>query len=165
MKPKKCSFRSCKNETKTKYCSEECRVFATYKTIPKLKKYIWKLYSEYIRRNYADDAGYVQCYTCPKRELWNSGKIHAGHFMHGDNPGTWTNDKNVKPQCGFVCNISKSGNREVYALRLELEYGFGIIQELDKAFWNPPTTWSIVPLRQEYRRVANLLSCLIQPSS
>ena len=156
MKPNICQLFSCKNIVKArKFCSDECKTFDRLKTVSKLKKAVWVIYSSKVRQNHADKNGYVQCYTCPKKEMWNSGKIQAGHFKHGDNPGTWTNDKNVKPQC-VTCNLFLSGNLSVYAVRLEEEYGHGILQEIDKAYHHPPQTWTMLTLRVEYRRVKAL---------
>ena len=156
---KTCSYYHCKKECKTKYCSEECRVFGTYKTVSRLKNYIWEMYSIVIRKENADSDGMVRCYTCGELLKWNGGQLHAGHYKHGDNCGTWTNKKNVKPQCSG-CNTYRNGNRDVYAVKLEAEYGFGILQELDKAYHHPPTTWEILPLREEYRRVKKLHATL-----
>lgn len=157
---KVCNYYHCKTETKRKYCSEECRVFGTYKLVPKLKKYIWKLYSQYIKLRDADKDGYGTCITCGIRKPASDGDMHAGHWLHGDNPGTWVNDKNVHLQCGFNCNISKGGARDIYALKLEEKYGHGILQELEKAYHHSPTTWTMEALRKEYVSVKAKLSRL-----
>jgi hypothetical protein len=155
-----CSYYHCKNEAKNKYCSEECRVFGTYKTVSSFKKYVWKLYSKYIKLRDSDKYGYGTCITCGKRDLASASDMHAGHWLHGDNPGTWINDKNVHLQCGFKCNINNGGQRDIYALELERRYGFGILQELDKAYHHPPTTWSMTPLREAYKELKKKLDTL-----
>lgn len=82
-------------------------------------------------------------------------EAHAGHWLHGDNPGTWTHQKNVHLQCSG-CNTYRDGARDWYAIELVRRYGHEILQELERAYHHPPTTWSMLPLREEYRRVAKL---------
>lgn len=156
-KPKVCQLFSCKNIVKErKFCSDECKTFARLKTVSQLKKATWKLFSQYIKRRDADERGYGKCITCGRIELASHHDMHAGHWIHGDNPGTWTNDKNVHLQCGFKCNVSNGGQKDIYALWLEERYGFGILQELNKAYHHLPQTWSMPALREEYRRVKAL---------
>lgn len=76
--------------------------------------------------------------------------MHAGHWLHGDNPGTWINDKNVHLQCSG-CNTYRDGARDIYALRLEEIYGHGILQELEKLHNHPPQTWDMGRLREAYK--------------
>ena len=102
------------------------------------KKRAWKAFSEYIR------ARDKHCITC-------SGQAdQAGHFLHngdkGSNPNLggnelWYDPRNVHGQ-ESSCNLYKSGNGSVYAVRLVEKYGDGIIQELYKLF-NTPKKWTL----------------------
>jgi hypothetical protein len=91
------------------------------KSIKKLKKKLWDLQSEYIRRTEK------KCFTCGKKKNWK--ELQAGHFIHKDCLDF--ERKNIHAQC-VGCNHFRSGNRIIYAEKLEELYGFGIIQELRK---------------------------------
>lgn len=153
-----CAIIGCKNDVqgKAKYCSQFCVTRSKLKTVVQWKKATWKLYSQYIKQRDADQYGYVRCVTCQKKDIWNSHQVHAGHFLHGDNPGTWVNDKNVHAQCAG-CNVHKGGARDWYALELERRYGHGILQELDKAYNTPPLTWGMLTIRDMYQEVKKKL--------
>jgi len=63
---------------------------------------------------------YIVCYTCGKGDLWNSSKMHCGHFIGRKFYGTrWSRD-NTRIQC-WNCNCNNEGNKPVYALRLLAE--------------------------------------------
>jgi len=91
---------------------------------PNLKKKLWKIFSEYIRRR--DDG---KCYTCSTKKDWK--EMDAGHFIPagGSNPELYFNEKNVHCQC-TSCNRFKHGNLSVYAYNLTLQYGDKILDEL-----------------------------------
>jgi hypothetical protein len=97
------------------------------KTAPsttKLRKTLWSAYfSPYIRLK----EGY-RCYTCGK-QLQKKGS-YAGHFVHRDCLDF--DERNIHTQC-YYCNVYQHGNRNKYAEKLEQQYGFGIIQELNKS--------------------------------
>jgi hypothetical protein len=94
----------------------------------KLKKDVWKIFSIWVRKGNADWRGYVQCFTCPAILMWNSGEIHAGHFIHDKQD---FNEMNVHPQCQ-QCNYWKKGNTRIYALRMVEKYGLEKVKELEK---------------------------------
>lgn len=96
--------------------------------LPKLKKKAWKIFSIWIRKSNADYRGYVQCFTCPAVLVWNSGEIHAGHFIHDKQD---FNEKNIHPQCQ-QCNYWKKGNIRVYAIRMVEKYGLEEVRELER---------------------------------
>lgn len=110
------------------------------------------MYSEYIRRRDSDSFGMVKCVTCPRREHWK--EFHAGHYEHGEDPGTKFHDKNVHAQCP-QCNLYQSGKRNEYAIFLEGKYGFGILQEIQKA--KTYGTWTLPMLRETYKEVKEKL--------
>jgi hypothetical protein len=98
------------------------------KSLKSLKKDAWKQFSIWIRQSNADWKGYVQCFTCSFSYVWNSGEIHAGHFIH---------DKldfdpiNIHPQCE-QCNYWKKGNTRVYAIKMVEKYGLEAVQDLER---------------------------------
>jgi hypothetical protein len=90
-------------------------------SIRELKKKLWTIFSKYIRKR----DGYV-CYTC------NNPGNNAGHYVPQSKGNALRYDeRNVHCQCSG-CNMYKRGNLAPYALRLEKEYGPGILQEFDK---------------------------------
>lgn len=154
-----CAIVGCTNKVsgKKKYCSDFCRTRARLKTPKQWKDAIWKMYSQYIKKRDRDRHGYVRCFTCDSKTIWNSASAHAGHFIHGYNPGTWINDRNVHVQC-IGCNKFKNGARDQYAIRLVRKYGSDILEELDKAYNHPPLTWSVSALRDAYQEVQKKLA-------
>lgn len=82
------------------------------KTNAQLKKQLWKVFSEYIRRR---DRGI--CFTCG-RFSQGSG-YHAGHFVPKSIGGLslYFNEENVNGQC-FNCNINLGGNQYIYSRKL-----------------------------------------------
>ena len=84
--------------------------------------------------------------------MWNDGDMQTGHYEHGDYPGTWLNEKNLHTQCS-QCNTYMGGNRNVYAIRLEARYGYGILQELARRL--PPLTWTRSMLVEIYTKTYN----------
>ena len=86
-----------------------------------LKKKTWKVFSQYIRLKYADEDGYVTCYTCGKRLFWK--KAQAGHAIGGRTNSVLFDEELVRPQCKR-CNIFLGGNYQVFITKLIKENGF-----------------------------------------
>lgn len=93
------------------------------KTVGQLKKKLDAVFSIYIRNR---DKG--ECFTCFKQS--EPKHCHAGHYVSRVYNSTRYDERNVHAQCPG-CNIFKSGAMDVYALRLEITYGMGILQELN----------------------------------
>lgn len=98
-------------------------------TVSSLKKKLWKLFSEYIRRLYADWRGYVACVTCGSVKHYK--EQQAGHFIPGRHNMVLFDERNVHPQC-YRCNIALSGNPRKYDKYMRLTYGPEIIEQLEK---------------------------------
>ena len=103
-------------------------------TTAKLKAKLDKLVSEYVRRSNADHKGMVKCFTCGSEVHWKS--IHNGHFMSRIHISTrfdydTTKPSNCNPQC-FRCNINLSGQQWTYARKLDLKFGEGTAEEIEK---------------------------------
>ena len=64
-----------------------------------------KVFSEYIRRRYGDNA---TCITCGKQDHWK--KLQAGHFMSRKHYATRWDEENVEVQC-MACNVFRAGEQ------------------------------------------------------
>ena len=92
-----------------------------------LRKKVWPVFSKWIRArdNY-------RCYTCGKQMEKGDPGCHAGHYVPQSKGNRLRFDeRNVHAQC-VSCNSFKRGNLSEYALRLERDYGSGILQEFDR---------------------------------
>ena len=98
--------------------------------LPKLKKKLWKLFSELVRRKSANEYGMVRCVTCGSEKDWR--EVHAGHYIPASVCGLnlYFNPLNVHPQC-VGCNLYRRGNLSQYALFLRNEYHDGILETLE----------------------------------
>ena len=98
-----------------------------------LKKVLWKLFSEYVRRRNAtgkQKKGYVACVSCGEVKLWS--QLQAGHYVRASaGMNTYFDEQNVHPQC-CRCNIFLDGNLAPYALFMLKTYGNGILAALDE---------------------------------
>jgi len=101
------------------------------KTHAQLKKDLDKVFSQYIRWYYADDNGFVECYTCGVSK--HVKQMQNGHFQSRKHTSTrWLHNSsiaNCKPQCQ-KCNIWSEGEKWQYGKKLEAEYGVEAVEEL-----------------------------------
>lgn len=93
------------------------------KSYRKTKDKLDKVFSEFIRRR---DKG--KCFTCGAKKEWKD--TDAGHYIKRQHLATRWSEVNVNCQC-MGCNRFRDGNKEVYAIRLERKYGYGILQKLE----------------------------------
>lgn len=93
-----------------------------------LKKKLWKLTSEYVRRRDADENGYVSCVTCGTTKHWK--EMQAGHFIPQaqGNAVKW-DLRNIAPQ-DYRCNINLGGNGAEYYPYMIERYGQEVVDEL-----------------------------------
>ena len=89
-------------------------------TVAKLKKTAWKLLSEVVRREAADQYGLVDCYTCGPRHHWK--QIQAGHAISGRTGAVLFDEEIIRPQC-YACNVPMRGNYQVFVAKLIKENG------------------------------------------
>lgn len=95
--------------------------------LPTLKRKLWKIFSEYIRRRDSQE-GYVKCFTCNRTGHWKD--FQAGHYTPQSIALSLVFDEtNVQVQCAG-CNLYKRGNQTVYAVELRKKYGENILEEL-----------------------------------
>jgi hypothetical protein len=87
-----------------------------------LKKEVWDLFSEWVRRSEANDQGFVQCVTCGKWLPWADGD--AGHYIHGT---LFLIPELCHFQCK-ICNGLKHGNLNAYKAWMIKKYGLAKVQ-------------------------------------
>lgn len=95
---------------------------------PTLRKKLDKIFSLFIRQRNASIGGEVQCYTCSKRAHWK--QMQCGHFVPRQYLAVRYDEMNCQVQC-YACNILYNGQPSVFALRLEKDYGIGIVAKLE----------------------------------
>ena len=96
-------------------------------TRSKLVKKLDAVFSEYIRRRYADENGLAQCVTCHKKDHWK--KLQAGHFISRKHYSTRWDEINVQVQCSG-CNVFRYGEQYLFSLWLESNIGEGTAELL-----------------------------------
>lgn len=99
---------------------------------PKRKTLIKKLdkvFSEYIRRKYADKNGIVSCYTCGKKKYWKGEGMQNGHFISRRSRILRWDERNCRSQC-YSCNVMRYGESYIFGVKLNEEYGYNIADEL-----------------------------------
>ncbi len=116
--------------------------------ISKLKRKLWVVFSEYIRKR---DKGV--CFTCG-RYAEGSG-YHAGHFIPKSVGGIilYFHRENTHGQC-YNCNINLGGNQWEYGKRL----GEETVTRLYALKNGPPQKWDVARYEQEICEYRRLLS-------
>ncbi len=89
----------------------------------KLKKKFDAIFSQFIRRKYADENGMVKCYTCTTIKHWK--EIQNGHWIPRNNLATRFSEDNCRPQC-VGCNMFQKGMPDVFAVNL-IKEGIDIV--------------------------------------
>lgn len=92
-----------------------------------LKKKSWVLFSEWVRRRFADSVGIVSCITCGAKIHWK--QANASHFIHGHGKPTFLDERNVHASC-VRCNLYLSGNLVEYAAFMQKTYGWDTVDAL-----------------------------------
>lgn len=85
-----------------------------------LKKKVWKLCSEFVRRKHADEGGTVSCFTCGQLMYWK--EAQAGHAIGGRTNAVLFDIEIIRPQC-VRCNVMLRGNYPVFTTRLIRQKG------------------------------------------
>ena len=90
-----------------------------------------KAFNKLVRIANADNEGYCQCVTCPARHKWDSGLIHAGHFIPAGRAANLRFDeRNAHIQC-VQCNHYLSGNMAVYREYMIQQMGEDSVEQLE----------------------------------
>ena len=84
-------------------------------TRSKLIKKLDVVFSQYIGRKNADHRGFVECFTCGKKDHWK--KLQCGHFMSRKHYATRWDENNVRVQCSG-CNVFQYGRQYEYGRKL-----------------------------------------------
>ncbi len=87
-------------------------------TVSKLKKEADRLFSIYTRLLYADDSGYVACYTCGAVKHYK--EMQCGHFVPRQHLILRYDTRNCRVQCAG-CNIWGKGRVADFGAKLEGE--------------------------------------------
>lgn len=111
-----------------------------------LKKEVWALFSELVRRSEADPFDYCKCVTCGKIDHYT--RMQAGHFIHGT---SFLIPELVHPQCP-VCNGFKAGMAIEYKEYMLSKYGQNKLDELTFKAKRIPTRLSVFDL-ECYKKV------------
>lgn len=99
--------------------------------LPKLKRKLWKVFSQYIRKR---DKG--RCFTCPKVRL--KGRLyHSGHFLPKKVSGLelYFHEDNVHGQCAG-CNLAWQGHQYLYGKKLGDEKTAELFALIGKGDWS-----------------------------
>lgn len=90
------------------------------KSTSQLKRELWEVFSEYVRRRDAFDGEHAKCCTCSTVKHWKD--LQAGHFVTAKLLPTKYDEKNVHAQCQS-CNMPpNNGKRIEYAEFLRKKY-------------------------------------------
>lgn len=92
--------------------------------VSKLKKKADKVFSRWIRNRDKHI-----CYTCGK--VMQPNESQNGHYISRSYYYLRYDERNCHCQC-VACNVFNNGNIPLYSVKLESQYGFGILQDLEK---------------------------------
>lgn len=84
-------------------------------TRSKLIKKLDVVFSQYIRRKYSDNRGFVQCFTCETKKHWK--EMQCGHFRSRRFYATRWCEDNVRVQCPR-CNVFEYGRAYEFGRKL-----------------------------------------------
>lgn len=109
-------------------------------------KKAWKIFSIRVRKEEADFAGYVKCCSCGEAYIWNSGEIHAGHWVHDKLD---FDKRNVHPQC-YKCNLKWNWKKATtgYAIYMAKRYGYEEMERIKADAVKKGNNYSIEELNQ-----------------
>lgn len=103
------------------------------KSLPKLKKELWKWFSLYVKLKYSLDGENCRCYTCGKPLKIGTSNCHAGHYLNKTAyPALYFNENNVRPQCGMPCNGPRQGSPIEFREHLISEIGLEDVHDLER---------------------------------
>lgn len=88
-----------------------------------------RIFSKYIRLRHADYRGIVRCFTCDTPGHWT--EMHNGHFMPRKERGTSFSEIGCQVQCPTCNTATDNGNRKIFAMRLDNQYGKGTAEQLE----------------------------------
>jgi hypothetical protein len=107
----------------------------------------WDYFSELIRLYYADQNGYVRCYTCGAVGRWKGDRFQAGHFKAGRGNAVLFDRRQVRVQCA-KCNLFLGGEQYKFGKRLEAELGEEAVKQIEQDATKP-----VKYTDQDYKRM------------
>ena len=90
------------------------------KTRRTTKATAWRVFSEYVRRKYADANGFARCYTSGVVAHWR--ELQCGHGIGGRHNAVLFDEEICRPQT-VAENVFKRGNYPVFVTKLIQENG------------------------------------------
>ena len=111
---------------------------------------LWKTFSEYIRRKYADKEGYAYCFTCGVKKHWK--ELQAGHYISRGYKAVKYDENNVRPQC-IADNLYRNGEPVKFRKNLVKEIGEQAVLELESKMDQPYklTKYNIYELNEHFK--------------
>jgi hypothetical protein len=102
----------------------------TMKTsLPKLKKKLDAVFSQYIRLRDSDSSGFFSCITCGERVFWKNGQ--NCHYRPRNKLALRFDETNCNAGCAS-CNLWDRDHIQKYTLAIQDKYGDRVLAELDK---------------------------------
>jgi len=103
------------------------------KSVAKLKKEAWKVFSQYIRlrdcRKTTGTLSHGLCYTCGRDYPYT--RLQAGHFLAGRGGAVLFKEDQVHAQC-MPCNVWNHGDFPTYQEKMRAEFGIEKVEEMIK---------------------------------
>ncbi len=103
------------------------------KTLSKVKKDVWVVFSKYIRMRdclrTTGCASWGLCITCSRR--YHIKLLQAGHFISGRHNANLFSEKGTHAQC-YNCNLNLKGSTLEYRRKIIELYGEGADEELEE---------------------------------
>lgn len=130
------------------------------KSIRKLKKKAWDIFSEYIRKRdcllTTGSIEYGECITCDNQFEYS--QLQAGHFVSGRHNANLFSERGVHAQCKR-CNCIEHGRPLEYRRQIIKLYGEGADLELEKeaAQIRKFTVSELEALIEEYKEKIKML--------
>ena len=87
-------------------------------------------FSKYIRLYYADENGYVTCYTHKTKRSFHYSEVDNGHYISRKALSVRYDIRNCRPQCPF-CNRGNYGEAKTFRERLIIEIGESEVLKLE----------------------------------
>jgi len=87
------------------------------------------VFSQYIRKRYANKDGIAECFTCGKKDNWKN--LQCGHFMSRKHYSTRWDETNCQVQCSG-CNVFRWGEQFKFGRNLDIKLGKGTADSLEQ---------------------------------
>jgi len=103
------------------------------KSIKQLKKEVWAVFSEYIKKRdclrTTGSIEYGECISCDYSGHIST--LQAGHFISGRHNAYLFSERGVHAQC-VTCNLTLGGNPHEYRRQIVKMYGEDVVMELEE---------------------------------